>query len=254
MTDLTGKKALVVGVANANSIAWGCARAFHEAGAQVALTYLNEKAKPHVAPLAESIGAQLLMPLNVESDAELDAVFARLGAEWGRLDIVLHSLAFAPRDDLQGRVLDTSRAGFGLAMDISVHSFIRMAKRAEPLMRAGGALMTVSFHGAERVVSTYNMMGPVKAALEATTRELASELGPMGIRVHTLSPGPVATRAASGIKDFDAMIEAATGRAPLGRLVTIAECGALAAFLASDGAAGMTGGLHYVDGGFNIMG
>lgn len=253
MADLSGKKALVVGIANEHSIAWGCAKAFHAAGAEVAVTYLNDKAKPHVEPLAGAIAAPLLMPLDVREDAQMDAVFAAITERWGRLDIVLHSLAFAPLTDLHGRVLDTSREGFGAAMDISVHSFIRMARRAEPLMTAGGTLFTVSFHGADRVVSTYNIMGPVKAALEATTRELASELGARGVRVHTLSPGPLATRAASGIKDFDGLMEEAQRRAPLGRLATIEECGAMAAFLASDAASGLTGGLHYIDAGFNIM-
>jgi enoyl-[acyl-carrier protein] reductase I len=250
---LAGKKALVVGIANDHSIAWGCAKAFHAAGAELAVTYLNEKARPHVAPLAEAVGAPILLPLDVREDAQMDAVFEAIAERWGRLDIVLHSLAFAPLTDLHGRVVDSSREGFAAAMDISVHSFVRMAKRAEPLMAEGGALFTVSFHGADKVVSSYNIMGPVKAALEATTRELASELGPKGIRVHTLSPGPLATRAASGLKDFDALMQDALQRAPLGRLVTIEECGAMAAFLASDAAAGLTGGLHYIDGGFNIM-
>jgi enoyl-[acyl-carrier protein] reductase I len=253
MTMLAGKKALVVGIANDHSIAWGCAKAFHAAGAELAVTYLNEKARPHVAPLAEAVGAPILLPLDVREDAQMDAVFEAIAERWGRLDIVLHSLAFAPLTDLHGRVVDSSREGFAAAMDISVHSFVRMAKRAEPLMAEGGALFTVSFHGADKVVSSYNIMGPVKAALEATTRELASELGPKGIRVHTLSPGPLATRAASGLKDFDALMQDALQRAPLGRLVTIEECGAMAAFLASDAAAGLTGGLHYIDGGFNIM-
>lgn len=251
---LKGKTALVVGVANEQSIAWGIAKALHDEGADLAVTYLNAKAEPHVRPLAESIGAHLILPLDVANDDELHALFAAIERRWGRLDILVHSIAFAPREDLQGRVVDASREGFRLAMDISVHSFIRMVKLAEPLMRDGGSCMTMSFFGADKVVSTYNIMGPVKAALEATTRELASELGEKGIRVNTLSPGPLATRAASGIKAFDAMLEDAAMRAPMRRLVTIEDCGAFAAFLASDKARNITGGLHYVDAGCNIMG
>jgi enoyl-[acyl-carrier protein] reductase I len=251
---LAGKRALVVGIANDHSIGWGCARAFREAGAEVAVTYLNDKAKPHVEPLARELGAPIVMPLDVMQDGQLEAVFEAIAGRWGGLEIVLHSIAFAPREDLQGRVVDSSRAGFTTAMDVSVHSFVRMARLAEPLMPNGGSLMTMSFFGAEKVVSTYNMMGPVKAALEAVTRELASELGEKGIRVNAISPGPMATRAASGIKAFDAMLEEAVRRAPMRRLATIEDCGALAAFLASDRAAAITGGLHYVDGGYNVMG
>jgi enoyl-[acyl-carrier protein] reductase I len=251
---LAGKRALVVGIANEQSIAWGIARAMHEEGAEIAATFLNAKAEPHVRPLAESLRAPLIMPLDVGRDAELDAMFTAIEQTWGRLDILVHSIAFAPRDDLHGRVVDSSREGFRTAMDISVHSFIRMVKRAESLMTDGGSCLTLSFYGADKVVSTYNMMGPVKAALEATVRELASELGEKGIRLNALSPGPLATRAASGIKAFDAMLEEAAAIAPMRRLVTIEDCGAYAVFLASDRAKNITGGLHYVDGGYNIMG
>jgi enoyl-[acyl-carrier protein] reductase I len=254
MLDLHGKKSLVVGIANDQSIAWGVAKALHAAGAQSAVTFLNDKAEPHVRPLAESIGAEIILPLNVEDDTQLDALFDQLAAIWGRLDILVHSIAFAPRDDLHGRVVDSSRAGFLRAMDISVHSFIRLVKSAEPLMTEGGSCLTMSFYGAEKVVSSYNLMGPVKAALEATVRELASELGTRGVTVNALSPGAMATRAASGIEDFDAMMAEAAERAPLHRLATIEDVGACAVFLASPAARNVTGSVIYVDAGYHIMG
>lgn len=254
MSALSGKTALVVGVANEHSIAWGCAKALHDAGAQMAVTYLNDKAEPYVRPLAESIEAPIIMPLDVNDDVQLDALYGEIKQRWGQLDVLVHSIAFAPRDDLQGRVVDCSREGFRNAMDVSVHSFIRMVQKAEPLMKNGGSCMSMSFYGASKVVSTYNVMGPVKAALEAVTRELASELGSKGIRVNTLSPGPLATRAASGIRNFDDMMDEASRRAPTHHLVSIEDCGAYAVFLASDASRNVTGGLHFIDGGYNIMG
>jgi len=254
MLDLNGKRALVIGIANDRSIAWGVAKALHAAGAQIAVTYLNEKAEPYVRPLGESIGAEIVVPLNIEDDTQLDVVFASLAEKWRRLDILVHSIAFAPRDDLHGRVVDSSRAGFLRAMDISVHSFIRLVKCAEPLMTQGGSCLTMSFYGAEKVVGSYNLMGPVKAALEATVRELASELGTRGVTVNALSPGAMATRAASGIEDFDAMMSEAAERAPLHRLATIEDVGACAAFLASRAARNVTGSVIYVDAGYHIMG
>jgi enoyl-[acyl-carrier protein] reductase I len=254
MGMLDGMKALVIGVANDQSIAWGCAQAFHQAGAQVALTYLNERAKPYVAPLAESIGAPLLLPLDVVDDAQTDAVFEAVRAHWGRLDILLHSIAFCPKQDLHARVVDTSREGFAQAMDISVHSFIRMVRRAEPLMSGGGTCMTVTFFGSTRVVDQYNIMGPVKAALEAVTREMATELGAQGIRLHALSPGPLKTRAASGIDDFDTLMRVAAERAPTHQLATIEDVGAYATFLASPAARNVTGTIPMIDGGYHITG
>ncbi len=251
---LSGTRVLIVGVANEDSIAWGCARAFHELGAEVALTYLNDKAYPHVAPLAEQIGAPILMPLNVEDDAQMDALFARIAAEWGRLDSLVHSVAFAPKDDLQGGLLHSSAQGFGRAMDVSCHSFIRMARRAVPLMGEGGTLFAMSYEGANRVVPNYDLMGPVKAALEATCRYLAYELGPQGIRVHAMSPGPLKTRAASGLKDFDRLLADAAGRAPLGELVDIMDVGFATAYLATPYARRLSGNTVYVDGGVHIMG
>ncbi len=250
---LEGKKALVVGVANDQSIAWGIAAAMAEAGAELAITYLNAKAEPHVRPLAEGVDAALILPLDVNDDCQVDALFEAIAARWGRLDILVHSIAFAPLSDLHGRVADTTQEGFRDAMDISVHSFIRLLRRAEPLMSEGGSALTLSFYGAQKVVSTYNIMGPVKAALEATTRELASELGAKGITVNALSPGAMLTRAAGGIAAFDAMMEDAVARAPLRRLATIEDVGAAAVFLASEGGRNITGTTLHIDAGFHIM-
>ncbi len=252
-TLLEGKKGLVVGIANEHSIAAGCAEAFSKAGADLAVTYLSEKAKPFVAPVAESINADLLLPLDVIHDDQLQNVFDQIEKTWGRLDFLLHSIAYCPKEDLHGRVVDSSRKGFGLAMDISVHSFIRMARLAEPLMDDGGCLLTVSYQGADKVIDHYNIMGPVKAALESTTRYLSVELGKKNIRVNALSPGPMVTRAASGIDHFDDLLEDAKRRAPLHRLTSLEEVGALAACLVSDYARSVSGNTSYVDGGHHIV-
>ncbi len=254
MIELTGKRALVVGVANEQSIAWGVAQALHQAGAKLAITYLNTKAEPHVRPLAESVDARIFMPLDVTREEDEAPLFAQIGQVWGGLDILVHSIAVAHGGDLQGRVLDASLRGFSAAMDISVHSFIRLARQAEPLMTAGGACLAMSFYGAEKVVANYNLMGPVKAALEATTRELASELGPRNITVNALSPRPMATRAAGGIANFDELLEEAVQRSPMRRLATIEDVGAAAAFLSSDIARNITGCVLHVDAGRHIMG
>ncbi|HOM15417.1 MAG TPA: enoyl-ACP reductase FabI [Rubrivivax sp.] len=250
---LAGRKALVVGVANAHSIAFGCARAFHALGAELTLTYLNDKAKPHVAPLAQALGAPLCLPLNVEQPGELESVFDAVRKQWGRLDILLHSIAFAPKQDLQGGLLDCSAEGFARAMDVSVHSFVRMARLAAPLMDDGGTMFAMSYLGANKVVPNYNVMGPVKAALEASCRYLAHELGPRGIRVHPISPGPLKTRAASGLKDFELLLNEAAHRAPVGELVDIDDVGYACAYLATPYARRLTGQTLYVDGGVNIM-
>lgn len=252
MFSLAGQKALVVGIANENSIAYGCAQALRAQGADLAVTYLNDKAEPHVRPLAEALGASLILPLDVHVPGQLEAVFDRITGTWGRLDTLLHSIAFAPRDDLHGRVVDCSAEGFGMAMDISVHSFLRMIRLAEPLMVQGGTCLSVSFFGASRVVRHYNMMGPVKAALESAVRYAAAELGEKGISVHALSPGPLKTRAASGIDHFDELLDAAALRAPTHQLATIEDIGAMAAFLAAPEARNLTGGVHDIDGGFSI--
>ena len=251
--NLVNKKGLVVGIANDNSIAYGCANAFRDAGAELAITYLNAKAEPYVRPLAERLESPIIVPCDVREDGQLEAVFERIEQEWGRLDFVLHSIAFAPKEDLQGRLVDCSQQGFAMAMDISCHSFIRMARLAEPLMKNGGCLQTVTFFGSDRVVEDYNMMGPVKAALQSSVRYLAAELGTKGIRVHALSPGPLKTRAASGIGRFDAMLDRARERAPERMLATIEDVGNVAAFLASDGARSLTGNVEYVDAGYHIM-
>ena len=253
MKTLQGKKGLVVGIANDSSIAWGCASALHAAGAELAITWLNDKARPHVEPLAQQLQAAIQMPLDVEQPGQLEAVFDAITAQWGQLDFVLHSIAFAPLPDLQGRVTDSSSAGFARAMDVSCHSFARMARLAEPLMPSGGSLLTMSYLGAAEVIDNYGLMGPVKAALESTVRYLAAELGPQGIRVNAISPGPMATRAASGIADFDGLLADAARRAPLRRLVDIGDVGAACAFLASNAARSITGTTLYVDAGYHIL-
>jgi enoyl-[acyl-carrier protein] reductase I len=252
MSSFDGHKALVVGVANENSIAWGCAKTLGHRGAELAITWLNEKAEPHVRPLASQIGAEIVGPLDVTRHSEMEALFETIGSRWGRLDTLVHSIAFAPRNDLHGRVVDCSPEGFALAMDVSVHSFLRMIRLAEPLMKDGGTCLSVSFFGSTRVVRHYNMMGPVKAALESAVRYAAAELGEKGIRVHALSPGPLATRAASGIDHFDELLAEAAERAPMQRLATIEDVGAMAAFLASAEARNLTGGVHDIDGGYSI--
>ena len=251
---LKGARALVVGIANDSSIAYGCAKAFSTLGADLAITYLNEKAKKWVEPLGPDVNAKLLMPLDVSQPGELEAVFERVKGEWGKLDILVHSIAWAPKDDLQGGLLSCSADGFAKAMDISCHSFVRMAKLAAPLMTDGGSMFAMSYHGANKVINNYNVMGPVKAALEACCRYLAYELGSQGIRVHAISPGPLKTRAASGIKDFELLLNDAAQRAPLGELVDVMDVGYTCAFLATPLAKRLTGETMYVDGGVNIMG
>jgi enoyl-[acyl-carrier protein] reductase I len=250
---LAGKKALVVGIANEHSIAFGCAKAFRELGADLAITYLNDKAKPYVEPLAKDLEAPIFLPLDVSKPGELEALFATITEQWGRLDILVHSIAFAPKDDLQGGLLNCSAAGFAQAIDISCHSFIRMAKLAAPLMTEGGTMFAMTYHGANEVEPNYNVMGPVKAALECSCRYLAYELGKQGVRVHAISPGPLKTRAASGLKDFDLMLNEAGQRAPLGELVDIMDVGFTCAFLATQYARRLTGSTIFVDGGLNIM-
>ncbi|MGE0418406.1 MAG: enoyl-ACP reductase FabI [Acetobacteraceae bacterium] len=250
---LAGKKALVVGVANDQSIAWGCAKAFRMVGADLAITWLNDRARPHVEPLAQELGASITAPLDVSVPGQMEAVFDRIRSDWGRLDVLVHSIAFAPKDDLQGGLLHCSAEGFAKAMDVSCHSFVRMARLAQPLMTEGGAMFAMSYYGANRVVANYNVMGPVKAALEAACRYLAYELGPHGIRVHAISPGPLKTRAASGLKDFEHLLTAAAEKAPLGELVDIMDVGFTCAYLATPFARRLTGGTVYVDGGTNIV-
>ncbi len=250
---LRGHKSLIVGIANDQSIAFGCAQAFRTAGADLAITWLNDKARAYVEPLGQGLGAEIMLPLNVENPGELESLFAEIESRWGRLDSLVHSIAFAPKEDLQGGLLDCSAAGFARAMDVSCHSFVRMARLAAPLMTSGGTMFAMSYLGASRVVPNYNVMGPVKAALEAACRYLALELGDRGIRVHAISPGPLKTRAASGLKDFQRMLNDAIDESPLHELVDIEDVGSACAYLASDYARRITGGTIYIDGGANIV-
>ena len=253
--SLEGKKGLVIGIANDQSIAYGCAKAFKFLGADdLAISYLNDKAKPYVQPIAEELEASIFMPMDARVEGQMEAVFETIQGRWGRLDFALHSIAFAPKEDLHGRLVDCSRDGFLLAMDVSCHSFIRMARLAEPLMTDGGALFTMSYYGADKVIENYNVMGPVKSALESAARYLAWELGRNRIRVHAISPGPLETRAASGIKDFDELLDRAAAEAPAGRLVSIEDVGIACASLATDAAKLITGETIYIDGGLHIMG
>jgi enoyl-[acyl-carrier protein] reductase I len=251
--SLEGRKALVVGIANESSIAWGCAKWLRALGADVAVTYLNDKAKKFVEPLAHELEAKIFMPLNVNAPGEMEAVFERIGKEWGHLDVLVHSIAFSPKDALCGRVVDVGREGFAATMDVSCWSFIRMAHLAEPLMKKGGTLFTMTYYGSQMVVENYNIMGIAKAALECAVRYIAAELGPKGIRVHAVSPGPLATRAASGIPEFDELLAKAQEKAPARALVDIDDVGAATAFLALDQARLITGETLYIDGGYHIM-
>jgi enoyl-[acyl-carrier protein] reductase I len=250
---LKGQKALITGIANEHSIAWGCAHAFHELGAELAITYLNDKSKPYVQPLADRVTAPIFMPLDVARSGELEAVFEEIARVWGKLDILVHAIAFAPKQDLQGGLLNCSAEGFAIAMDVSCHSFVRMARLAAPLMVDGGSMFAMTYHGAQKVVNNYNVMGPVKAALESCCRYLAYELGPSRIRVHAISPGPLKTRASSGLKDFDTLLSQAESRAPVGELVDIMDVGFACAYLATPYARRITGETMYIDGGVNII-
>jgi enoyl-[acyl-carrier protein] reductase I len=253
LLDLAGKKGLILGVANEHSIAYGCARVFQQAGADLAITYASDKAEPYVRPLAQQLGAPLIMPCDVRDEAQMAALFEAIKQEWGTLDFLLHSIAYAPKADLHGRVIDCSKDGFLEAMDISCHSFIRLAKCAEPLMKKGGSLLTVSYIGSVEVVKNYGLMGPVKAALESATRYLAAELGGKNIRVNALSPSAIQTRAGSGIADFDGLLQSTALKMPLQRMIDLDDIGNMAAFLVSDLAKNITGGVHMVDGGYEII-
>jgi enoyl-[acyl-carrier protein] reductase I len=252
--SLKGKRGLILGIANRHSIAYGCAKVMAELGAELCITYLNEKARPYVEPLAQELGATLFLPCDVSVDGELEAVFHEMEKHWGTLDFAIHSIAWSPLDELHGRLVDSSADGFGKAMDISCHSFVRMAKQAERLMPDGGTLLTMSYEGAEKVVEHYNLMGPIKAALDSCARYLAAELGEQQIRVHSISPGPIPTLAASGIDHFDALMDDATSKSPLHRLGSLEDVGALAAFLVSDLAKTQTGNRIFVDAGRHLIG
>jgi len=251
--NLTGKKGLIIGIANAESIAYGCAKIFYKLGATLAITYLNEKAEKIVRPLADALESPIIVPCDFSIPGQLEAVFEAIKKEWGSLDFVVHSVAYATREDLQGRLIDCSQEGFSTAMDISCHSFIRLANEAEPLMKRGGCLLTVTFYGSEKVIQHYNLMGPVKAALESCVRYMANELSQKKIRVHALSPGPIKTRAASGIDQFDELLEEVKRKIPSHQLISIEDVGNVAAFLISDAAATMTGNIEFVDEGYHVF-
>ena len=250
---LSGRKGLIVGIANERSIAYGCAKTFRGCGAELGVTWINEKTRSYVEPLARGLSATIMMPLDVDQASAMEAVFDSIRERWGRLDFLLHAIGYAPPNDLRGRVVDSSREGFARAVDISCYSFMQMARLAEPLMDNGGTLLTMSYVGASEVVPRYGVMGPVKAALEAAVRYLATDLGPRRIRVNAVSPGPIRTRAASGIRDFEHLFADARRRAPIRRGVEIDDVGSLCAFLVSDAARSITGDVHYVDGGFHIL-
>ncbi len=250
---LEGKRGLIVGIANDQSIAWGCAKAFRALGAEIAVTYLNDKAKAYVEPLARELNAPIVMPLDVRVPGQMESVFERIGEEWGQMDFLIHSIAFSPKDTLRGRVVDAPQDGFLTTMDVSCWSFLRMAHLAEPLMKKGGTLFTMTYYGSQMVVENYNIMGVAKAALESAVRYMAAELGPKGIRVHAISPGPLLTRAASGIPEFDELLEKAKSKAPARSLVSIDDVGMATAFLAHDAARLITGETLYVDGGYHII-
>lgn len=250
-----GKKVLIFGVANERSLAWAIAKQLHEGGAKLAFTYLGEALERRVRPLAESVNADLILPCNVTDDAQLDQTFAQVKEKWGGLDILIHSVAFANREDLEGRFIETPRAGFQMALDISAYSLVAMARRAEPLMEGrDGTILTMSYYGAEKVVPNYNVMGVAKATLEAIVRYLAYDLGSKKIRVNAISAGPVKTLAAAGIRDFRDMLSKAEEKTPLRENINAEDVGALAAFLCSSGGTHITGSTLYVDSGAHIMG
>ena len=254
--NLEGKVGLITGIANEKSISTGVAEACVEAGAKVVITYQNEKTLAFIEPIVSRLGVEDVMLLDVTKPEIVDDVFAQIDAKYGKLDFAIHSMAFAKRDDLHGRVVDTSADGFALAMDVSTHSFLRLARKAEPLLEkaGGGSLITMTYLGSEKVIANYGVMGLCKAALEAATRYMAFELGSKNIRVNAVSPGPLMTRAASGIAGFDGLMAAAVDRSPLHRLVTPEDIGALVSFLVSDAGRNMSGGVHFVDAGYNIIG
>ncbi|HVW93408.1 MAG TPA: SDR family oxidoreductase [Devosia sp.] len=251
---LAGKRGLIMGVANNRSIAWGIAKACHEHGAELAFSYQGEALKKRVEPLAAEIGIDTLIECDVSNGPAMDAAFAEIKAKWGRLDFLVHAIGFSDKNELDGRYIDTSPGNFATTMDISVYSFTAVAKRAEPLMAPGSSLLTLTYYGAERVIPNYNVMGVAKAALEASVRYLAADLGPQGIRVNAISAGAIKTLAASGISGLRTMLHFQEANSPLRRNVSIEDVGNSAAYLLSDLAGGVTGQIHYVDAGFNIVG
>lgn len=251
---MAGKRGLIMGLANQNSIAWGIAQSLHREGAELAFSYVGEAMAKRVKPLAQSIGAELVFDCDVASDDALDAGFAKVAETWDRLDFVVHAIGFSDKNELRGPYLNTSRANFAMTLDISAYSLVAVAQRAAPLMLEGGSLLTLSYLGAELVIPNYNVMGVAKAALEASTRYLAADLGPSGIRVNAISAGAIRTLAASGIGAFRSMLKWSEHLSPLRQNVSIDEVGDAALYLLSDLSRGVTGVLHYVDAGANLMG
>jgi enoyl-[acyl-carrier protein] reductase I len=251
---LEGKNALVFGVANDHSIAWGIAKAFHDEGAEVGFSSVESLVERRVKPLAESIGSTFVEPADVQSDADIERVFERWAASHDRLDILVHALAFAKREDLAGQFVDTSRDGFALALDVSAYSLVALARAARPLLHPGSSILTLTYYGSEKVVANYNVMGVAKAALEASVRYLAADLGPDGIRVNAISAGPVRTLAASGIANFKKLYGSFADLTPLRSNITIEDVGKTALYLASDLSSAVTGEVVYVDGGFSVLG
>jgi enoyl-[acyl-carrier protein] reductase I len=255
MRPFENKKALIVGVANERSLAWAIASHLHEGGAELAFTYQGERLERRVRPLAESVGAKIIEQCDVADDAQIDALFGKLRQQWGVLDMLIHSVAFARTEDLDARFVQTSREGFKIAMDISAFSLIALANRAEALMEGrGGSIVTLSYHGARKVIPNYKVMGVAKAALEATVRYLAWDLGPKKIRVNAISAGPVKTLAAAGIPNFRDVLTIVEEKTPLHENISADDVGAMAAFLCGPGATHVTGSVLYVDSGGNIMG
>jgi len=251
---MEGKRAMVFGLANQRSIAWGISEALHQQGARLGFNYLGEALERRVRPLAEGVDADIVVPCDVTDDAQVDAVFDEIEETWGGLDVLVHSVAFADKDDLGGRFSDTTRAGYLKAIEISAYSLVHMARKARPLMKDGGSIVTMTYFGAEKVVQNYNIMGVAKATLEASVRYLADDLGPDGIRVNAVSAGPIKTLAAAGVKDFRKLLSMAEEKAPLRRNVTQEEVGQTALFLCSDMGAAITGEVIHVDSGYNILG
>lgn len=252
---LQGKKALIFGIANEKSIAWAIARAFHEQGAELAITYAGEALEKRVRPLAESLNTKAILPCNVTSDDDIKGVFSELAKIWDGVDIIIHSIAFANKDDLKGTIINTSREGFATAMDISVYSFMGIMKEAMPMLQGrNAAALTLSYYGAVKVFPSYNVMGVAKAALEASVRYLAEAAGPEGVRVNGISAGPIRTLAAAGVNGFIQILNHVEEKAPLRRNITQEDVARSAVYLCSDMASGVSGEIHYVDGGYNVIG
>lgn len=251
---LAGKRGLIMGVANNRSIAWGIARKAKEQGAEIAFTYQGEALEKRVRPLAESIGSDIILPCDVTDSASMDALFAELEKRWGKIDFLVHAIAYSDKNELTGRYVDTSPENFAMSLNISCYSFTALAQRAEKLMTEGGSMITLSYYGAEKVIPHYNIMGVAKAALEASVKYLARDLGPKNIRVNSLSAGPIKTLAAAGIGDFRYILKWNELNSPLGRNVTTDDVGNSGVYLLSDLSSGVTGENHHVDNGYNIMG